>query len=139
MQELQRREEAVRNGKLATIVFVRDYNAKRQEISGYIDYGAHLAAGTMDAVFARTARLLPRPTDLSYYNWDSHASSSRASANFHVLADSAAGLVFQNTKDRKTLCVDPAAPLGDNSTRTNLATDEYLQVVIYDHVTRRRV
>ena len=39
LQALQQREEAVRNGKLATIVFVRDKNAKGQEVSGYIDYG----------------------------------------------------------------------------------------------------
>lgn len=52
MQELQRREEAVRNGKLATILFVRDFNARRQEVSGYVDFGERLADGSMDAVFA---------------------------------------------------------------------------------------
>ena len=36
---LQQREESVRNGKLTTIVFIRDKNAKGQEVSGYIDYG----------------------------------------------------------------------------------------------------
>lgn len=38
-QALQQREESVRNGKLTTIIFIRDKNAKGQEISGYIDYG----------------------------------------------------------------------------------------------------
>jgi len=38
-QALKDREEAVRNGKLTTIVFVRDLNSKKQEVSGYIDYG----------------------------------------------------------------------------------------------------
>jgi Domain of unknown function (DUF4464) len=138
VQELQRREEAVRNGKLATIVFIRDYNAKKQEISGYIDYGQRLQAGGMDAVFALSSRLLPKPNDLSFYNWESQASSSNPSVNFQVIADNTAGLVFKNKRDRKTICVNPDAALGDNSTRTDLATDEYLQVVIYDHVTRRR-
>lgn len=27
---------------------------------------------------------------------------------------------------------------GDNSTRTEIETNEYMQVVVYDHVTRRR-
>lgn len=36
---LQQREESVRNGKLTSIVFIRDKNAKGQEVSGYIDYG----------------------------------------------------------------------------------------------------
>lgn len=38
-QALAQREEAVRNGKLTTIVFIRDRNKKGQEVSGYIDYG----------------------------------------------------------------------------------------------------
>ena len=29
----------MRNGKLTTIIFIRDKNAKGQEVSGYIDYG----------------------------------------------------------------------------------------------------
>ena len=37
-QALAQREEAVRNGKLTTIIFIRDLNAKKQEVSGYIDY-----------------------------------------------------------------------------------------------------
>jgi Domain of unknown function (DUF4464) len=55
-----------------------------------------------------------------------------------VIADSVSGLVFKNKCDRKTLNVDPAAALGDNSTRTDLPTHEYAQAVLYDHVTRRR-
>lgn len=38
-QALKDREEAVRNGKLTTIIFIRDKNVKGQEVSGYIDYG----------------------------------------------------------------------------------------------------
>jgi hypothetical protein len=38
-QALGQREEAVRNGKLTTIVFIRDKNKRGQEVSGYIDYG----------------------------------------------------------------------------------------------------
>lgn len=39
LQALKDREEAVRNGKLSTIIFIRDVNAKAQEVSGYIDFG----------------------------------------------------------------------------------------------------
>ena len=39
VQALKDREEAVRNGKLTTIIFIRDRNVKGQEVSGYIDYG----------------------------------------------------------------------------------------------------
>jgi len=128
----------VRNGKLATIVFIRDHNAKGQEVSGYIDYGHRLKMGMMEAVFDGKVRLLPKASDLSFFNWDTHASSSNPTPNFQVIADNAAGLVFKNKRDRKVINVDPTASPGDNSTRTAFATDEHLQVVLYDHVMRRR-
>lgn len=37
MQALAEREELVRSGKLTTIIFLRDFNSKGQEVSGYID------------------------------------------------------------------------------------------------------
>jgi hypothetical protein len=55
-----------------------------------------------------------------------------------VIADDKLGLLFKNKRDRKVICVDPTSLPGDNSRRSPLATEEYLQVVIYDHVTRRR-
>jgi len=47
-------------------------------------------------------------------------------------------LLFKNKRDRKLVNVDPNAPPSDNTTRTEIETDEYLQVVLYDHITRRR-
>ena len=41
---LANREELVRNGKLTTIVFLRDRNGKGQEVSGYVDYAHRLKA-----------------------------------------------------------------------------------------------
>ena len=38
-QTLAEAEEAVRSGKRSVIIFIRDHNARGQEISGYIDYG----------------------------------------------------------------------------------------------------
>ena len=38
----------------------------------------------MEAIFDRRRRLLPRPSDLSYYNWDTQMSTSNASPNFQV-------------------------------------------------------
>lgn len=55
-----------------------------------------------------------------------------------VIAEDVRGLIFKNKRDRKVINVDPKALPGDNSARTELQTDEYIQVVIYDHVTRRR-
>jgi hypothetical protein len=49
LQALQQREESVRNGKLTTIIFIRDKNAKGQEVSGYIDYGHRQVASAVTA------------------------------------------------------------------------------------------
>ncbi|KAI8471755.1 MAG: hypothetical protein J3K34DRAFT_367710 [Monoraphidium minutum] len=142
LQALAEREEAVVNGKLVTIVFIRDRNARGQEVSGYIDYGHRLAAdggGGMEAVFSRKKRLMPRPTDLSFYNWETRLATSNPTPNFQVIAEGVGGLVFKSKRDRKVICVDPKAPTpGDNSSRSELAGCEYEQAVIYDHATRRR-
>ena len=54
------------------------------------------------------------------------------------IADNEAGLLFKNKRDRKVINVDPKARPGDNSRRIELHTHEYTQVVLYDHVTRRK-
>jgi hypothetical protein len=65
-------------------------------------------------------------------------STSNPTPNFQVRADSEAGLLFKNKRDRKVINVDPNAECGDNSTRHVVKTREYIQVVIYDHMTRRK-
>jgi hypothetical protein len=138
LQALAAREELVRNGKLTVILYVRDTNPRGQEVSGYIDYAARLKAENWEPYFEGKRKVLPKPTDLSYYNWDTQSSTSNPSPNFQVLADGEVGLLFKNKRDRKVINVDPRANPGDNTTRTEVRTGEALQVVIYDHFTRRR-
>eukprot|EP00210_Caulerpa_lentillifera_P009430 g8991.t1 len=138
LKALQQREEAVRNGKLATIVFIRDFNSKGQEVSGYIDYGHRLKTQTMEDVFDRKKRFLPRPTDLSFYNWNTQTPYENSTPEFQVISESGKGLMFKNKRDRKVLNVDPESNPGENSTRSVIKTDEFLHVVLFDHVTRRR-
>ncbi|CAM9919710.1 unnamed protein product, partial [Sphacelaria rigidula] len=57
---------------------------------------------------------------------------------YPVIADSEAGLLFKNKRDRKVVKVNPKASLGDNTTRTEIRTPAYRQVVIYDHMTHRK-
>mmetsp|Transcript_5229 Transcript_5229/g.7334 ORF Transcript_5229/g.7334 Transcript_5229/m.7334 type:complete len:232 (+) Transcript_5229:112-807(+) len=138
LHALAEREKKVRDGKLATIVFIRDKNANGQEISGYIDYGDRLEMDDFKMYFEHKKRLLPRSSDLSFYNWSTQLSTSNPSKYFQVIADSDIGLLFKSKRDRKIVCVDPNSECGDNSSRTELKTTEYAQVVIYDHVTRRK-
>ncbi|CEO99693.1 Cilia- and flagella-associated protein 299 [Plasmodiophora brassicae] len=137
LKALADREEDIRNGKLTTIVFIRDRNAKGHEVSGYIDYAQRLKVDDFEQYFLLKKRFLPRTSDLSYYNWDTQLATSTPSSNFQVI-DSHTGILFKNKRDRKVINVDPKGACGDNSTRTVIATDEYVQAVIYDHTTRRK-
>lgn len=82
---------------------------------------------------------MPKPSDLSYFNWETQQSTANSSPNFQVVTDPE-GLLFKNKRDRKVINVDPKASKnpGDNSSRNEIKTDEYLQVVIFDHLTRRK-
>jgi len=53
---LAAREELARNGKLTTIIFVRDHNSKGQEVSGYIDYASRLKSDGFEAIFEVRSR-----------------------------------------------------------------------------------
>ncbi|XP_062521464.1 cilia- and flagella-associated protein 299-like [Corticium candelabrum] len=104
---LAEREEANRSGKMTTIIFIRDRNPNGQEISGYIDYAHRLKTEDFDPYFSGRKRLLPRQTDLSFYNWETQTSTSNNTPNYQVIADNATGLLFKNKRDRKILNVDP--------------------------------
>ncbi|KAK6191836.1 cilia- and flagella-associated protein 299 [Patella vulgata] len=136
---LAQREEANRSGKMTTIVFIRDRNSRGQEISGYIDFAHRLKTEDFEPYFGGRKRLLPRPSDLSFYNWETQTSTSNPTSNYQVIAENASGLLFKNKRDRKIINVDPkASSPGDNSTRTIIETPRYIQIVIYDHITRRK-
>lgn len=190
LQALAAREELVRNGKLNTIIFVRDKNGRGQEVSGYMDYAQRLKTDEWEPIFDGRVKLgacargvrervshscithrtpphptaAPRPTDLSYYNWDTTMSTTNSSPNFVVETEGgSSGIVFKVKRDRKVrggcgarervshttltrthlreqiISVDPAVTPGDNTTRTEIVTTEHLQVVLWDHFTRRKV
>lgn len=54
---LGNREELVRNGKLTSIIFVRDVNSKGQEVSGYIDYAHRLRSNNFEPYFERRKKV----------------------------------------------------------------------------------
>ncbi|XP_066137001.1 cilia- and flagella-associated protein 299 isoform X2 [Saccopteryx bilineata] len=155
LKALAVREEDNRNGKvslkqlqtdscyilkkqLASVIFIRDKNSHGQEVSGYIDYAHRLKTEDFEVYFNGKKRLLPRSTDLSFYNWDNHLAVCNSSPNYQVIADNPEGLLFKYKRDRKILNVDPKAQPGDNSTRIPIQTNLYIQAVIFDHISRRK-
>lgn len=137
LKALADREEMIRSGKLACILFLRDKNHSGQEISGYIDVGQRFKTDNFKQYFTRQKKLLPRPSDLSFYNWDTQYSSSGISPNFETIADHEEGLLFKCKTDRRIISVDPSAPPNDRTTRYVIDTHEHIQVVLYDHSLRR--
>ncbi|KAJ8263044.1 hypothetical protein COCON_G00155010 [Conger conger] len=138
LKALAEREEPHRSGKMASIFFIRDRNARGQEISGYIDYSHRLQTEDFEPYFSGKKKFLPKSTDLSFLNWETEHLCSRDSPNYHVIDDNPSGMVFKNKMDRKIVDVNPKGPTGDSSSCTPIKTDLYMQVVIFDHINRRR-
>jgi hypothetical protein len=138
-QALAEREELLRSGKLTTILFLRDYNNKGHEISGYIDLAYRMRTEDFVPIFEKRKRLLPKLSDLSYYNWETQLSTSNSTPLYQVITDSTQGILFKNKRDRKIVNVNPETDPGDNTTRIELQSAEYVQIVLYDHSTRRRL
>ncbi|KAL4506005.1 hypothetical protein ABPG72_013766 [Tetrahymena utriculariae] len=139
LKALADREQDVLNGKLLTIIFIR-FQSKHSEISGYIDYAHRLKTEDFKPYFEGKKKLLPRTTDLSYYNWKTSMCVSNDSPNFKVDANSQQqALLFRNKRDRKVINVDPKKKEEDNTKRIdNIKSDYYKQIVLYDHYTRRK-
>ncbi|XP_058231209.1 cilia- and flagella-associated protein 299 [Hemibagrus wyckioides] len=133
LRALAEREEANRSGKNHSIIFIRDHSACGQEISGYIDYAHRLKSEDFEPYFCGKKRLLPRPTDLSFYNWKTNEIASQDSENYWVTAKNTTGVLFKNKKDRNFVNVDPKASPCEHSPRIYLKSDIYLHVAIFDH------
>ena len=119
-------------------MFIRDQKAK-SEVSGYIDLADRMRTQDFKHIFMKKKQLQLMPTDLSYYNWEGQACSINDSPNFRVDANSDAGLLFRNKRDRKVIYVNPELEdPGDGTTRQEIECDEYTQVVFFDHTTRRK-
>ena len=69
---------------LQCIIFVRDFTSKGHEVSGYIDFAHRLVSEKFELYFEGKKKLMPKPSDLSYYNWETQTSTSNSSSNFQV-------------------------------------------------------
>ncbi|KAM4746598.1 cilia- and flagella-associated protein 299 [Anableps anableps] len=133
LKALAEREEANRSGKMTSVIFIRDYNALGQEVSGYIDYAHRLKTQDFEPYFCGKKRLMPGCSDLCYYNWKTQTSMSNSSPNFEVIYDDPNGLLFKSKRDKKMLNVDPWSGSSGDSRRLLLQSDLYVHVVLYDH------
>lgn len=77
------REEQVLNGRLLTIIFIR-HETDSTEVSGYIDLNHRFKTEDFRIYFRKKAKLMPKTSDLSYYNWKTNVCSAQDSPNFKV-------------------------------------------------------
>ena len=106
LHALQQREYDVRNGRKSTIIFIRYRDTNKKEYSAYIDYRERLKIDNFEDIFNGKKDLIPRSSDLSYYNWNSQRVYSCDSTFFRVDAGHKERLSFRNNTDRKIINVD---------------------------------
>lgn len=109
---------------MTTILFIRMIKAG-SEISGYIDLAHRMKTEDFKEVF-NGALIVPRPSDLSYFSWESSVCYINDSPNFRTDASSEGGLMFRNKRDRKLIDVNPEAPSpGDGTDRKTIECPEF--------------
>jgi hypothetical protein len=91
---------------MSTIIFIRYREPTGKEVSGYIDYRERLKADNFDDIFSGKKDLIPRKSDLSYYNWTLQKMHSNDSTYYRVDANTKERLSFRNNTDRKIINVD---------------------------------
>ena len=87
LRALAEREESIRTGRLSCIAYLRHHNAKGQEVSGYIDINDRMRADDWTDIWDGRRKVSVKPTDLSYYNWDSGIAVNTHSPNWQVKVD----------------------------------------------------
>ena len=145
LSAIAKREEDVVCGRLLVVLFmrvkVRRPNGKVVEISGYIDLAERLKNEDFRAILQGTKLLLPKKSDLSYYNWYTGVCLINDSKNFKSeTIFEGHQLIFKNKKDRKAIAVN-TEQIEDESTRRVEVTSkipEYEQTVLFDHFAKKR-
>ena len=144
LEELAKREPLLRNGRMTTVLFIRMKQKRSKnecEISGYIDLAHRMKTEDFRSVFQGSTIIEPRPSDLSFYSWESKQCYINDSPNFRTDANNEEGLMFRNKRDRKLINANPKVESpGDGTDRITIdCTDtDYIQVVFFDHSTRRK-
>lgn len=107
---------------------------KPKEVSGFIDLGQRLLTEreAFNAYFTGKKLMIPEKNDLSVLDWQTYTLNTNASRNFRVISDPDAGLLFKSKRDRKLIDIQKT------SSREEVKSSEYEQVIFFDHYARKR-
>lgn len=130
---LAAREEQLLDERLSTVLFLRavlQVKDKQVETSAYIDLADRLTHENFADYYSGRRLLLPKPTDLSYYNWLTNRCQFNESASFRPVTDPTQPLSFLHRKSRKTLELKEGV-------KVDSGINAYRQAIFYDHQTLR--
>ena len=134
---------------MQTIIFLTHRFKSGFERSAYIDFEDSLRVandpqnkhGTDWAgVFSERCMLLPKPWDLSYFDWHTKQIRYNHTDNYIVMNDHERGLIFMHKGDHKHICVDKSvAEFSKNCTRSMYYSKRYGYVTFLDHIIRKKI
>lgn len=134
LKEILKRLDAVRNEIIACIVFIRCDNEKNQEISGYIDLSQRLSNNEeTQLLFTKKLYCQPKTSDLSFFNWSTMSCSHNNTKMFTVISDKKPCLMFMCNIDNFILYMNKKRCIDSGIIRQSISTQDYSQVVIYEH------
>ena len=136
---LAEREEPLMNEKKAVILFIRAVvkqpSGKEVETSGYIDLADRVKKEDFVEYYRGSKLLLPKPSDLSYFNWTTGKVFYNESVNFKNDPNfDRQILTFVNKKDKKAMVLDPekVTKEGIGPIVVHAKIPEYKQVLIFE-------
>lgn len=137
---LAMREYNNRLGIISTIIFIRKHTKLMFNISGYIDYTDRLENENLNDFFKYEKILSPKSSDLIYYHWKNKIIKMNKNNNYDVIIDTDKGLALKNLHDQQFIYLNTDYDPGIDTTKLIIKIDNapYQQVVIYDHVVKRR-
>lgn len=142
VRAIRSRIQAIRSGELLSIIFIRTRIPRKprtiylgsigasaraemwgnvvsgepvdMEISGHIDLDMRMKTENILPYLNGEARLVPKKTDLTFYNWDRGTASYNSTSNFQVVAE-LPRLLLRHTESEASLDITTSTPSAKRS------------------------
>ncbi|KAH8377642.1 hypothetical protein KR093_006403 [Drosophila rubida] len=143
LRALAERERPNLLKKLSTIIFICARMPSGFDVSSYMDYAMNLRHFEMDVrgapnwnkIFNGTQKLMPKPSDLSYYDMRKKLVTHNDSDNYITLA-MGNSLVFLHRGDHKIIIPDGKGA-GNTFKKVMILSPSLGSIILYDHVVRK--
>ncbi|XP_023170758.2 cilia- and flagella-associated protein 299 [Drosophila hydei] len=148
LRQFAARELKLLKKQISTIVFLIMRSKKGLNISGYIDLEQSMRESRFKdsehyvnwpAIFEGKAKLMPRPNNLSYFDWHLNKMYCTDSDNYSVVTSGAHSLLMKHRGDHKIICVNAECfcSFHRNAERNVYSSDIYGDCLFFDHIVRR--